>query len=236
LKEKNTAPAMKDVHNSAQMRIQHNNDEADRTIKRAVATSDRKIKENVERYGTDSAQVARLRQNQVKERMAVSKYAAMQAQSVKKRMTEWDKEATAARLAFEKAAAVVRSAKEEADEAKYKLSKVNRDSQRNDNAVAAEMAAAAAQQKAKDAQMYAEKATALAQVDQERVAQASTNPILLGGVPYAQVEVPEVSGSGSGLVSPIGSASAPLGSALLSEEDGMLSDWHAEFNKIHASI
>jgi hypothetical protein len=243
-KVKNTDPQIKDLHTSAEWKIQHNTDEADRKIERATATFNRKNKENLERYVTDSAQVARLRQNQVMERTAVSKQAADQAESVKKRMVEWDKESTAARAAFEKAAAVVREAKEATIKAKLNLDKVARESMRDDKAVVAEMAAAAAQQKAKDSQMYAEKVTTLAKIDQERVAQASTNPILLGGVPYGNVDdFSNDTGSGS---SGSGSAGSGSVSALLSEDDalwkegrlatsGSLGDWHAELNEIHDS-
>jgi len=147
------------------------------------------IRSNVERYTTDSQEVAALRHNQVKEHEAVVGQATFQEKRVTKQVVERKAEKDSTAKDLQVALAAQTAAKKAAFEAHHAEVHIVAASKRNAAALAAELAAAAATQKSRDSAAYAAATKVIADADRLAVMNARTNPLLMSGVPYAPTAV-----------------------------------------------
>lgn len=176
------------INDEANMTLTHMNTVTKDKIERKQDMAAQTIRSNVERYTTDSHQVAALRHNQVKEHEAVLGQATFQEKRVEKQVADrkGEKDSTAKTLA--EALTAETAAKKAAFEAHLEEVSIVAASKRNPAALQAELAAAAATQKYRDSAAYAAATKTIADADRLAVMNARTNPLLLSGVPYGGVQ------------------------------------------------
>jgi F0F1-type ATP synthase membrane subunit b/b' len=172
------------VNEQANLTITQKNAETKTKIERFEDTAAQNVKANEERYTTDSQEVANLRTNQVKEHEAVMAQATYQEKRVTKQVADRKEEKDSTGKAFQDAEKVAEEAKEAAGKARSDEIDITRESKHSKKVLDAELAAAAAQQKAKDSAAYAAKTRAISVADRLAVTNARTNPLLQSGVPY----------------------------------------------------